>query len=265
MHSPAILAKKYLKYYAAAASSKGHGIHSPFVFEFVKFVLNDKKYYECFSAIEAVRKQLLKNNGIIEVEDFGAGSSVIKNTERKISAIAASSLKPKKYGQLLFRIVQFYKLQNVLELGTSFGITTSYLASAGNHPAVISLEGSATIAAVARHNLSTLQLNNATIITGDFAATLVPVLQDNYKTDFVFLDGNHRKAPTLLYFEQLLSTAHNDTIFVFDDIYWSNEMEEAWQKIKEHPAVTLTISLFFIGLVFLKKEFKVKQHFSIRF
>ncbi len=265
MHSPAILAKKYVQYYLTACNGSGHGVHSPFVFEFIKFVLNDKKNYGCYQTIEQVRKELLNNKTEIVVEDFGAGSSIINTKKRKINAIAASSLKPKKYSRLLFRIVQYYNCNHVLELGTSLGITTAYMASANNNPVVTSMEGSIKIANVARQNFNELCLKNIRIITGNFDETLPSFLLGNAKTDLAFLDGNHRKVPTIIYFEQILTTAHNDTIFIFDDIYWSTEMEEAWKVIQQHPAVTLTIDLFFIGIVFLRKEFKVKQHFSIRF
>ena len=124
------LTKKYLQYYLTASSAKGHGIHSPFVFDFVKNVLNDKTIYPSFSAIEQIRKDLLTDNTVIEVEDFGAGSSLFKTNKRVVKAIAASSVKPKKYAQLFYRMVKYYKPETIIELGTSFGVTTAYLASA---------------------------------------------------------------------------------------------------------------------------------------
>ncbi len=259
------LTKKYLHYYLTAENSKGHGVHSPFVFEFIKFVLNDKKKYEIYSTIEKQRQVLLNNKAEIDVEDFGAGSTVIKTKQRVVKDIAASSLKPKKYSQLLFRMIQFYNKKNVLELGTSFGITTSYIAFADSNPVVTSMEGSQSIAYIAQQNFDALQLNNIKIIRGDFEKTLSPFLDNADTIDFAFLDGNHRKIPTLQYFKQILQKSNDDTIFIFDDIHWSKEMEEAWEEIKAHESVTSSIDLFFIGIVFLKKDFKVKQHFVVRY
>jgi predicted O-methyltransferase YrrM len=259
------LAKKYLKYSLTASNSKGHGVHSPFVFEFIKFVLNDKKKYDVYQTIEKQRQVLLNDKTIIEVEDFGAGSTVIKTKKRVVKDIAASSLKPKKYSKLLFRMIQFYNKKNVLELGTSFGITTAYLASAKNNPAVTSMEGSQSIANIAQQSFDALQLKNIDIIRGDFEKILSPFLENAATIDFAFLDGNHRKIPTLQYFKQILSNSTAETIVVFDDIHWSKEMEEAWEEIKTHEAVTLSIDLFFIGIIFLKKDFKVKQHFVVRY
>lgn len=264
MYSPFQLAKKYLKYYFTASNGKGHGVHSPFVFEFIKFVLNDKKEYSCYKPIEKIRIDLLVNNNVIEVDDFGAGSTVIKTKRRIVKSIASSSLKPKKYSKLLYRMVQYYHKENVLELGTSLGTTTAYLASTDN-VSVTTMEGAKNIAEIARNNFSLLGLNNIEIIEGDFDATLPEYLSKNKKIDFVFLDGNHRKLPTLKYFEALLLNANEETIFVFDDIHWSDEMEEAWEMVKQNPKVTLTIDLFFIGIAILGKDFKAKQHFTIRF
>jgi len=259
------LAKKYLHYYRTASNGKGHGIHSPFVFDFVKNVLNDKKKYPAYKPIESLRKKMFADPAVIDVEDFGAGSSVIKTKKRVVSAIAESSLKPKKYAQLLYRMVQYYKPETILELGTSFGITTAYLASANEGSNVITCEGSGAIASIAIENFKALQLENVIMAPGDFAKTITPLLSDLTNINFAFIDGNHRKEPTLSYFEQLLNISTPSTILVFDDIHWSAEMEEAWDTIKQHPAVTLTIDLFFIGIVFINPDFKIPQHFSIRF
>ncbi len=265
MYSSLQLAGKYFNYLIKAKNGKGHGIHSPFVFDFIKNVLNDKKKYECYAHIESLRKKLLKDDSIIEVEDFGAGSAVIPFKKRKINAIAASSLKNKKFAQLLFRIVKYYKPATVVELGTSFGITTCYLACANEHATVFTLEGSKSIAAIASKNFSSINQRNIQLEQGDFAQSFPAMLQKINSIDLLFVDGNHRKETTLFYFEECLKRSASSSIFIFDDIHWSAEMVEAWELIKQHAAVTLTIDLFFIGLVFFNTDFKVKQDFVIRF
>ena len=259
------LAKKYLQYYVTASNGNGHGIHSPFVFDFIKKVLRDKKVYDCYSQIEAQRKILLSNNQLIEVEDFGAGSTVIKSNKRLISQIANSSLKPKKYAQLLFRMVNYYQPNNVVELGTSLGITTAYLAKGNKNANVFTCEGAQNIAIVAQNTFDQLSINNIETIKGDFAKTLPALFSKIKQIDFAFIDGNHRKDPTLQYFQQILNHSTTSTIIVFDDIHWSLEMEAAWKIIQSNAAVTLTIDLFFIGLVFINPDFKEKQHFTIQF
>jgi len=259
------LAKKYLHYYITASSGKGHGIHSPFVFDFIKNVLNDKKKYECYHLIEQQRKELLNNTAVIEVEDFGAGSSVIKTTNRFVKNIAQSSLKPKKFSQLLFRMVQHYQPHTILELGTSFGITSAYLASGNANAKIFTFEGAKNIAGIADQTFHNLNLKNIALTEGDFTNTLPAFLSESKHIDFAFVDGNHRKLPTLDYFSKLINASTLSTILVFDDIHWSAGMEDAWEQIKQHPQVTLTIDLFFIGIVCINTSVKAKQHFTVRF
>jgi predicted O-methyltransferase YrrM len=182
-----------------------------------------------------------------------------------VSSIAGSALKPKKFAQLMFRIARYYKAHRILELGTSLGITSSYLASSLEDARLDTMEGAPAIAAIAKKNFESLGLKNTNLHVGNFDETLPPLLNELKQIDLAFIDGNHRREPTVRYFRQLLPVCHNDTILIFDDIHWSEEMEQAWEEIKKDGSVKLTIDLFFIGLVFFKKEFKVKQDFAIRF
>lgn len=259
------LARKYLHYFATASNSKGHGVHSPFVFDFIKFIKNNRQQYPSFSPIEQYRKKLLGNNQLIEVQDFGAGSTVIKTKHRRIDAIAASSLKPKKFAQLFHRMVNAYQPANIIELGTSFGISTAYMATAAPKATVFSLEGAPAIAQIAQQTFAQLGIQNIQMLQGDFAQTLPSLIRNLDKIDFAYVDGNHRKVPTLDYFHQLLEKSQENTVIIFDDIHWSAEMESAWETIKKHDEVTLSIDLFFVGIIYFKKEFKVKQHFILRF
>lgn len=265
MYSSFQLGFKYLNYYFTASNGKGHGIHSPFVFDLVSKVLNDETEYEDYRQIESIRKQLLQDKTVLTIQDFGAGSTTGLSKQRSIQQIAGSSLKKPKYARLLYRLVKYFQPKQILELGTSLGITTTYLAAANKDSAVITLEGSTAIASVADMNFQQMQLTNIMIVTGNFDHTLKPAISQMPTINFAFIDGNHRKEPTLSYFHQLLEKSNESTVMVFDDIHWSKEMEEAWEEIKQHSSVTLTIDLFFIGLVFLRKEQKQKEHFIIRF
>ena len=264
MYSQFQLAKKYFHYYLHASSGMGHGIHSPFVFDFIKNILNDKKKYECFPPIEKIRKELLHDKRVIQVEDFGAGSLAVPGKQKKVNDIATSSLKSEKLAQLLFRIIKYYNLKTIIELGTSLGITSAYLA-ANKTSEVFTLEGAKNVAAIAENNFKKLGLQNIKVIQGNFDDTLPPLVAQVKNIDLAFVDGNHLKTPTLKYFQQFLQKANDRSVFIFDDIHWSVGMEGAWKEIQQHPSVTLTIDLFFIGLVFFRKDFKAKQHFVIRF
>lgn len=265
VYSPLQKASKYFKYYIHAANSKGHGTHSPFVYEFIKKVMNDFSNDEAYQKVETLRKRLLENKSVLSIEDFGAGSSVAKSNERTIASIAKYAAKPKKWGQLLFRIARYYQPSNIIELGTSLGISTAYMALGNPSATVTTFEGAKAIAAIAKENFKQLGIGNIHLIEGNFDETLPNYLLATTKIDLAFIDGNHRKAPTLRYFELLLKNVSNDTLLIFDDIHWSKDMEDAWQIISTHPRVTASIDLFQIGIVAFRKEFKEGQSFSIRF
>jgi len=264
MYSSFQLALKYLNYQLTAANGKGHGIHSPFVFEFITKVLNDRDRYEDYAKGESLRRKSLRDQTILIIEDHGAGSSSVSK-QRSVSSIAKHAVKSKKYAQLLYRIVKYYRVRSIIELGTSLGITASYLSLASHGGTVFTLEGAPEIANIAKKNFETLGLRDMKLIEGNFDYTLPSVLYHLQSLDLAFIDGNHRREPTTNYFHWLLEKAHPDSIFVFDDIHWSKEMEQAWEHIKEHPAVRCSIDLFFIGIIFFRQEFKEKQHFLIRF
>lgn len=239
-------------------------MHSPFVYAFIKNVLNNRKGFVPPIAIEALRRQLKKNKTVLPLVELGAGSRTGNNPTKTIAQIAASALKPPQWGQLLFRTAAYFQPQTIIELGTSLGLTTAYLAAANNAATVYTIEGNPYVQQQATQNFQSLQLNNIQSVTGSFDEQLPLLLKDTSTVDLAYIDGNHRRDPTLHYFHQLLQKKGNDSIFIFDDIHWSAEMEEAWDGIKRHPAVTCSIDLFFMGFVFFRPEFKTPQQFCIR-
>ena len=170
--------------------------------------------------------------------------------------------KPHSVSKILFEIVNYFPIQNSIEIGTSLGISTLYIAHAKKNTPVYTLEGCPETAKIAQENFKNHQLNNIQLIQGNFNATLQPLVNSLTQVDFVFFDGNHQKQPTINYFEICLQKAHEKSVFVFDDIHWSEEMEQAWAYIKNHPKITVTIDLFWIGIVFFRTE-QVKEHFII--
>lgn len=259
------LAFKYLTYYLTAANGKGHGIHSPFVYDFVRKVLIDKRQYYAYQQVEQYRNYLLKDQQAVEVKDLGAGSMLSKSNTRTVSEICKNTSKSKKLGQLLFRCSNYFKPKTIVELGTSLGVSTAYLAAGAPGARLITCEGSDAVAAIAMRNLQEMGLSNIEMLQGNFDDTLPEFIEQNPSLDMIFIDGNHREEPTVRYFEWFLPAMHEGSVMIFDDIHWSEGMEKAWATIKEHEAVTTTIDLFFIGLVFFSKDFKSRQHFTIRY
>jgi predicted O-methyltransferase YrrM len=239
-----------------------HGIHSPFVFDLYGEVLCHDGAYYAFGPIEELRHRLLHDKRTVEITDFGAGSRMQQTKHRKIADLARFSAKPPKLAQLLFRLVNYFQPQTILEVGTSLGLTTAYLAAARQQVSVHTLEGCPRTASLAQVNFDHLHFPSISITTGEFGSTLPQKLEQLGQLDFVFLDGNHRYEPTLHYFQACLAKRTENTVIVIDDIYWSAEMEKAWKEIRQHPEVMISIDLFWLGLVFFRKN-QPKQHFVL--
>lgn len=252
--------KEFIKFQFTAKHHKGHGVHSPFVFSFIEDILNEKHPFYAFKTIERCRESLLSDHSTIYVNDHGTGASRV----RKVSDIARYSLKNKKQAQMLSRFACLMQPQNILELGTCLGTTTLYLSAARPSAKIYTIEGCPNIANIAKQNFKNFGARNITSIIGNINKELPKVLSKIDSLDMVFFDANHTKEATLDYFYQCLEKANNDTIFIFDDIYWSEGMTEAWKEIYNNPSVTYSIDLFHLGLVFFNKEW-IKSHFKIKF
>lgn len=250
----------------SAFGRRGHGVHSPFVFDFITRVLKDPSASRpLFHPIELLRKKWMRSPEMLPVVDLGAGSSHDSGSQRKVGDIVRYAVKPSKFGRLFYRMIRHYNIESVLELGTSLGVTTRYFAAASPANGVVSIEGAPAIAAFAARSLELDHIHNVRIETGDFMVHLERELAAMKGPRLLYVDGNHRYGPTMEYLNTALRHVGNDDIFIFDDIHWSSEMERAWDEIRNCKEVTCTIDLFFIGIVFFRKEFKEKLDFSICF
>ena len=241
-----------------------HGVHSPFVYRLLDEVIYDNHAKSDYFDIEKLRSSLLQDNRWIRITDLGAGSKLNKSTKKQIRVLAKNALKSASLAQLIYRLAVDIKPRTIIELGTCLGITTAYLAKAAPSAKVITIEGCPATAALARENLDKLLVQNTEILTGNFDDLLPNIINTSEAFDFVYVDGNHRKDATLNYFEWCLPKLSQNSIMIFDDIYWSKGMKEAWAQIKAHPEVSVSIDLFWIGLVFVRKG-QVKEDFTIRY
>lgn len=238
-------------------------LHSPFVFEWANAVLEDRRWYYPFRDIEALRAKMLAVDTEIRPSGFGAAPAA-QQPVRLGKVVRRSAVSPEK-GRMLFRLVNWLRPARMLELGCSTGISAMYLASAAAQSArLLTLEGDAALAAVARTNFRLLGLEQAEVIEGEFHRTLAPALDRlGGPVDLVYFDGDHRPEPTLDYFETCLAHAHDRTVFVFDDVYWSPEMTQAWERICAHPKVTLTLDAGRLAFAFIDPDFLQKQHLRV--
>jgi len=253
---------RYIKY--LLTSKNHHAIHSPFVFDLVTNIIYKKTSTNKTTEIESLRISLCENNKLISVKDFGAGSNINKNKERKIKDIAKNSSKNKKFGELLYRIVKYFKPTEIFELGTSFGISTLYLSKANSNSNITTFEGCKESAKIAIENFKKLDCTNIDTIVGEFGENFSKKLAEKSNVNMVFIDGNHSEDPTIKYFEESIKYSDQKTILIFDDIHWSSGMEKAWDYIKKSQKTRVTVDLFFVGLVFLDQKLS-KENFIIRF
>lgn len=252
---------RFIKYYFKA-QTKYH-IHSPFVYQFCEEVLDDDRDFYAFKDIETLRQLLKGDLTKIQITDYGAGSLISNSKERTIASLTKNSATYPAFCQIMFRLVHHFKPKTMIEMGTSLGISTLYQSRAALNAHLITLEGCPNVAHYASRNLQRMKTKNVSLLEGEFDKTLPLALKEFPQLDYVFFDGNHRKEPTIQYFNQCLKNAHENTVFVFDDNHWSEGMEEAWEAVKAHPRVTLTIDLFFCGIVFFRKEQRQKEHFTL--
>ncbi|MEL1241795.1 O-methyltransferase [Flavobacterium flavipallidum] len=261
--------KAYLKF--LWYSKNEHAVHSPFVFNLITKCFYDKKPKPEYAILQQYRKALLENKNTIEVSDFGAGSRVFKSNKRVVAQIAETAGISRKRAQLLFRIANYFQPSTILELGTSLGLATSALALGNPDARITTLEGCPNTMAIAKNQLAKLSsraesrdnFNNVEWVTTVFNEYFQSCNLKSEIYNLIYFDGNHSKQATLDYFELLLPTITNDSVWIFDDIHWSAGMESAWETIKKHPKVSVTIDTFQWGLVFFRRE-QPKEHFIIR-
>lgn len=240
-------------------------MHSPFMFHLVLNVIYLKDEFYDYKKLSETRTQLSADETVLNIIDFGAGSRVFKGNERRVKDIVKHGISNEKYARLLFRLVNHFKPNNIVELGTSLGLTTMYLAAANKKARVYTLEGSKEIATFAKQQFEKNKFENIELIEGDFKDTFPTLLSKLDSVDFAYIDGNHAKEATISYFMQLLPKCNENSVLIFDDINWSQGMQEAWQYIKIHEQVKLSVDLFFIGIILFRKEQQQQEHFVVRF
>ena len=248
----------YVRHRVTANNTMGYGIHSPHLFYLARFVIPSREAYYAFSPIERLRSALLRSTEMVYVEDYGTGAS----GERRVADIARSSLKPRDEAQLLMRLAVAHRAEEMLELGTSLGISSAYLASVGSRAHLTTFEGAPALIEIAKHQWEMLGLKNIDCIAGNIDTTL-PQWRPSRPLDLVYIDANHRGEALLRYFEQTLQMAADSALYILDDIHSSPDMEEAWRSICRHPKVTASIDLYSMGLVFLDTNLE-KRTYSIR-
>ena len=237
-----------------------HSLHSPFIFGFYREVIKSDYSVPVFSGIEKVRNDLLSNAKEISIEDLGAGSSVTPNNKRKVSDIARFALAPAKNSRLYYRIIESIGAESVLELGTSLGVNSMYLAAPSCVKKLITIEGCRETAYIAKSNFSGFSNSKIQFINEPIDQALTKIFSRLETLNLILFDANHTYEATMRYYHQCKPHINEQSILIFDDIHWSKGMSKAWGEIKKEIEVTLTIDLFDVGIVFFKKELEKEDY-----
>ena len=238
-------------------SKNKHGVHSPFVFDLITKCFNKKNPTNFDQLFLKYKKELFKNTSTINVTSNGTISNM-----RQVSKISKSTGISNKSAKLLIKLMQYYKPTSVMEIETSLGLSTAALSISLPNSSITTIEECRETGNIAQNLFNKYQFKNIKLIIGNYNETLAKQLNKN-TFDFVFFNGNHTKKATLDYFKLSLSSIHNNSFFLFNNIYRNFEMKQAWEEIKKNPSVTITIDTYQWGLVFFRKE-QQKEHFTIR-
>ena len=273
----------YLKHQLTARHTGGHGIHSPYLFEWVRMVMADDNSYYAWAKIEEIREQLLRDEREVTFVDYGSGralsSSPADANKRLVKDIAKGSLAQKKYAQMLARLVRWLgsanpqylskrkedRGLNIVELGTSLGVTTAYLATMNKGDKVLTFEGCNAVAEIAKENWKLMEINNIECRVGEVTeeSLRLAVVDLQGGLDVAFIDANHTYEGTKSYFNVLAEKVHEKTVIVVDDIHYNQAMEKAWMEICADERVTSTMDLYQMGMVFFDKHYW-KRNYKIR-
>ncbi len=248
----------YLRFISKGTTK--YNIHSPFVHSIIQNIIDDKQDYYNYLPIEQLRGILLNQKQKLKLNDYGAGSNFHKSNEISLGKLTKLIQSSKNKGQLLFRISNYFQPRKILELGTSLGLSTSYLAAANKKTKVVTVEADSVVASIAKNNFKRLKLPNIKVVVNQFENVLEELSNNDF--ELVFFDGNHTKEATLNYFNWAKKNVNENSIFIFDDIYWSKQMNNAWNIICADNKVTLSIDLFSIGIVFFISK-NQKEHFKL--
>ncbi len=255
---------KFLKYFIFADHKRGHGIHSPFVYDLIREVFIAPVNKEDTKDIEEIRREMKSDSSLLTYRDPGAGSGKMKSSRRRVKDIARYAASRKKYSELLYKLAAEFRPAHIIELGSSLGIGCMYLARGNPDARVYSIEGAEPLSELAGANIERAGISNVTCINNTFKGALDKLTDSLDSMDMVFFDGDHDGERTWDYYEKCLEKAGSESVFIFDDIYWSPGMEKLWKRIVDDTRVKISIDLYQMGLVFFREGI-VKQHFVIKY
>lgn len=248
-------AAAYIRHLLSARSTAGHGVHSPFIYDFLTTAVRNKSDGHIVSHVEGLRREMLSDIRRIRVTDMGLGSLTKKGEERRVSDIAGSTALPGREAGLLSRIVSgsAFRVPRegiILELGTSLGISTLAMSLAAPKHKVVTVEGCPVLAEIAASNLERHGAENVTVLNMEFSAALRQLRDEGQKVVFSFIDGNHR-GTALTEYAGLIAEMGEEMIVIADDIHLTRDMYRGWKKLVGSGIAPVTMETLRFGILFL--------------
>jgi len=249
------IAFEYIKYRLNAKHL--HGIHSPFVYNFMKRAMSIQMNKEELKVIQDCISEIKENKTQIKVTDYGAKSKKLKKN-RTVKQIFRTSSSYGKNALLLYRISNYFKPKRILELGTSIGIGSLHLHLGAPEAKLTTIEGCPETYKIAEKNIGNRPIERINKTFYDYIKDL-----ENIKYDLIFIDGHHDGAALKYYIQLLEPHTHNDTIIILDDIRWSDSMNDTWSFLKREEKYHLSMDFFRMG-VLSKRTQQRKENFVLK-
>ncbi len=249
-----------LRHLIKAGHRNGHGVHSPNIFDFYEKAIFSKEEFDYSNAEESL-KLFKQSTETINVTSAGAKGDGTKHP-RKVADIAKSSSSYGKYGRLLQRIAHYLHPDHILELGTSLGIGTIYMASGSPLSLVTTVEACPETSKTAEHNFKRIGIDNIIPKVGNFDDIIGDLITPG-RFGLIYVDGNHTYEATLRYYDIINKAADGgDCVAIFDDINWSRGMSKAWYEICQKPDTIVAIETMRMGIVFFNKKLTQKTYIT---
>ena len=249
--------RKSVLLYRSIRYRKGFGVHSPFVFNLITKVIEERCGYYSFNEIELLRKQLLFRNEYITYPDRRNKG---KMRRRRIGEIVKREAIRPKHGALLFRLANYFKSKHILQLGPTMGLSTLYLTSYATDVRCIALESVPEFAAIAEQDYQKGARNPIDLRVGSYRQLLPKALEEMEQLDFVFFNTLYEPEDNLWLFNECIKHVHDGTLFVFEGIKENRKMRQLWHDVCLHPDVTVTLDLYSLGIIVFHKKLHKKDY-----
>ena len=205
-----------------------------------------------FEACEKYRNKLLQDDTIVSFEIFGSNKTML------VKDICKKAASKPIWAQFLYLITKRLISPYFLEIGTNLGVSGTYILEAlksKKNSQLYTMEGLPQLCEIAQNQFSKISSNSKyKIYEGLYKNTFPKLLMDNKNFNIVFIDGNHKKEPTIKYFTDLQSQLSSPAIIIFDDINWSLDMQKVWKIVKSHKNVSYSIDMFKFGILIFDKN-----------